>query len=314
MDKQISPLELAVIKTLVYADLFEYPLSLEEIYQYLISPSVVSKSRVEKCVNKLTDQAILESNQSSGGEKSKGTTLYALAGKDKHFVKRSARKKMSYNKTQIALTISFQISKIPWIEAIYLTGSVSMDNAKRHDDIDLMIITAPGRVWLTRLLVNTMLDFQAKRRKPEHTLHAKSHSNKFCLNLWLSLDRLKLNPKHQNLYTAHEVIQAKPIYLKSFQVHDLFLGSNTWVKFFLPHTPLPKLSFWTKRSSSLPFFTNFLDVIEAYSYKIQQLYMYSRKTSERTSPSQAFFHPRNTSELIISQYETRLARLLHNLK
>lgn len=107
---------------------------------------------------------------------------------------------------------------------IALSGARAMNNASLADDIDLMIITAENRLWLTRLLVSFLL-FPWLRR-------GQKISRRLCLNLWL--DESALVIKTQNLYTAHEICQLKPLYNRD-QTYQKFISANLWYKQFLPN-------------------------------------------------------------------------------
>jgi hypothetical protein len=111
---------------------------------------------------------------------------------------------------------------IPWVKLVALTGARAMNNASLADDIDLMIITAENRLWLTRLLLVILL-FPWLRR-------GQKISRRLCLNLWL--DESALSLKQQNLYTAHEICQLKPLYNRD-QTYQKFINANLWVKTFL---------------------------------------------------------------------------------
>jgi hypothetical protein len=111
---------------------------------------------------------------------------------------------------------------IPWVRLVALTGTRAMDNARADDDIDLMIITAANRLWLTRLLLTCLL-FPWLRR-------GKQIARRLCLNLWLDETALAITP--QNLFTAHEICQAVPLYNQD-KTYEKFIKANQWVKQYL---------------------------------------------------------------------------------
>jgi len=41
-----------------------------------------------------------------------------------------------------------------------------MNNAKRSDDIDFLIVTGANRLWLTRALAVLLIELLGRRRKP----------------------------------------------------------------------------------------------------------------------------------------------------
>jgi hypothetical protein len=116
------------------------------------------------------------------------------------------------------------LSLIPWIKLVCVTGALAMNNAEPADDIDLMIVTSANRLWLTRLLV-LIFGFPWLRR-------GRKINDRLCFNLWL--DETALPLKERNLYTAHELCQAKPIFDRD-NTYQKFIQANLWYKRFLPN-------------------------------------------------------------------------------
>ncbi|MEK7127252.1 MAG: nucleotidyltransferase domain-containing protein, partial [Patescibacteria group bacterium] len=57
------------------------------------------------------------------------------------------------SKLELAKKIISKLKNISFVEAIFVTGSVAANNATEKADIDLMVITKPNTLWLTRLLI-----------------------------------------------------------------------------------------------------------------------------------------------------------------
>src|SRR5690349_19112684 len=53
---------------------------------------------------------------------------------------------------QVASAVSL-LQMIPWIDGVFVTGSLAMNSVTPNDDIDFLIVTQPQRLWLTRLWV-----------------------------------------------------------------------------------------------------------------------------------------------------------------
>lgn len=56
------------------------------------------------------------------------------------------------------------IQKIPEVHLIGLSGSCTMGNADKQDDIDIFIITAPGRLWTARFLILLIAALSGQKR------------------------------------------------------------------------------------------------------------------------------------------------------
>jgi len=101
-----------------------------------------------------------------------------------------------------------------------------VENSEEGDDIDLMIVTSPQRLWLTRGLVVVFLLLTGQYRRPEKI------KDKVCPNLMFSEEVLEF-PDH-DLFTAHEIVQMLPIYDR-LNTYQKFLQANSWIKDFLPN-------------------------------------------------------------------------------
>ena len=67
------------------------------------------------------------------------------------------REKISEKKFLIAKKAARILFKIPTIKFVGVTGSLAMMNANENSDIDLMIITSRGTLWLSRLVILVLL-------------------------------------------------------------------------------------------------------------------------------------------------------------
>lgn len=294
------------MRAVCYADIFEYALTKRQLYQFYVGKTKLSLHTFDKYVANLVKAGLLAQHTKTekGGEQGK-YHYYALSDKRGVFHTTFSRHKYSNYKTLKTRKLLNYIKMVPWVRAVLVTGSLAMNNAKADDDIDFMIITAPQRMWLTRLCLTLLLDTLRLRRKPESVHHqGREVTDKMCLNLYMSTDNLLV--KKQNLYTAHEIAQARLIYNRN-HTYEQFLAANNWIYRFLPHSPRPK--------TKLPAHTNerrggpidqLLTGVDQWAYSLQKKYMHSKVTTELVLPNQAFFHPLDRSQLILQAFDTRL--------
>src|SRR3990167_1894552 len=120
-------LNTAILKTVLYADIFDFPLTKKEIWNRLTpEKEIISKKEFERSINKIT-------------KLQKINTFYVLSDKD-HLIKiRKKKEKWSETKLIRAQKISKFLSIIPCVLLIGVSGSVAVGNASREDDIDLFI-------------------------------------------------------------------------------------------------------------------------------------------------------------------------------
>ncbi len=196
-----------ILKTLHYADIFDYPLTAEEIRKYAVEP-------LEDA-----DPTSLSELRGAGG-------YYCLPGREEIVELRRRRERWSEPKLGKAQRIAGFLKFIPWIKLVGVTGALAMGNSDEEDDIDLMIITSSGRLWLTRGLVVTFLLLTGQYRR------ANKIKNRICPNLMLSEKALEFPDR--DLFTAHEIVQMKPIFERD-NAYQKFLQANNWVKDFLPN-------------------------------------------------------------------------------
>jgi len=256
--------------TLRYASFFNSRLTLKQLHHWLISPHTSSISQLKKTLS-LHPQL-------------KKKLISSISSQQKKIYKQ----KMSSLKPFLSFLKFF-----PTIRFVGLTGSLAILNSTPEDDIDLLIVTSPHTLWLTRLLLFPFLLFFNHRRPGK--LH---RPNDLCLNLWIDQSNLVLPSSKQNLYTAHELLQMKPL-LDRGQTYSDFISSNSWVSQHLANA-------YHVQTSSLPspkpnpfkvlnLFSLILSPLNLLAYLTQRIYMSSKITTETVTLFQAYFHPKDFS-------------------
>jgi hypothetical protein len=275
----------AVLKTVIYAAIFDYPLTRSEIHARLIHPVATSKHQTNAAIDQLT----------TTGHISEASGYYFLAGKDHTVTTRKRRLKSSTAKYLKAAALAKKLAHIPGVKAIFLTGAVTCDNAEADDDIDLMIITASNSLWTTRFLITAYLELKGIRRRPNQTFV----KDLMCPNLYLAESALRLPQAHQNVYTANEICLAKPLYDPN-NLSDQFKTANKWLIRFLANTPVSGKGKIKKQS------TINSGLLETISFQLQRAYMASKITRETIEPNRAHFHPQDTGGRILHAYQKEL--------
>jgi hypothetical protein len=306
----MTEIEKAILKTIIYADIFDYPLTAEEIYKYLIvdeeyphprgvsslhpggeKPGVsITFNTVAAMISELQEKQLI----------CYADGLYMLAGKQKLATLRRRREKASRAKMLLAENLAQKLIKIPYVLGVFVTGALSMQNTDENEDIDLMIITKRNRLWTTRLLVTTYLEWKGIRRRP--IPHPRGVKDKFCVNMYLDESALAVPENMQNLYTAHEIVQVKPLIHRG-QIYERFLTANRWAKDYLPQAIK-----WDTSHAEPKVLTK-QGIGENIAFQIQAIYMKFRMTRESISPHAAFFHPRDTSSQVLKQYNKSLDKI-----
>ena len=292
-----STFEEAIIKTLVYADIFDYPLRKEEIRKWMIKVKS-QKSKVKNTIKKL--KIIKRQNE-----------RFFLKGRENIVKLRKEREKYSQEKFRIARRVVFWLKFIPTVRFIGITGALAINNAKKEDDIDLFIITSKGLLWTTRLLTTLLIDILGIRRRP----YDREVNNKICLNMFMDEDCLTISPKAQDLFSAHEVIQVKPLYNKD-KTYEKFIIANWCVRKYLPNAISIKYQSVSRRTSikhkqnSLLhcYIVILLNSAEIVLKKLQLWYMRKRQTTEVIRDGIIRFHPQDARVWVLRKYKKRLMR------
>jgi len=260
----------AVDQTIAYSAFFSFPLLPQEIHFWLISNQRTSFDTIKK-------------------------HLPPVNPKTKKL--RQSLAKNTLHKEKIALQLASLVRYLPGIELLALTGSVAIGNAKKNDDIDLLVVTKPHLLWLTRPVFLFLLNlFFRRRRHPQTDPHQVR--NLFCPNLWLDTTALKVPKYKQNLYTAHEVLQIKPLFDRG-HVYQNFLLANRWSAKYLANaysflkTPSPE----SHSKSSI--FTYIVAPLNLFLFLAQYSYMFRHKTTEHVTLHSAYFHKKDLSPKLI---------------
>lgn len=205
--------ERAILKTVLYADLFEYPLTIREIAHYL-GETIDGKEPV---------QALLSAPTWLNGMIVQSGEYITLRGRESLVNRRLARARSSVRLWRRAGFYGRVLSNLPFVRMVAITGALAMDNSDERDDVDILIVTAPTRVWLARLFAILVV------------YAAKFTATRLCPNYVLSQDVLALEPR--TIYVAHEFAQMVPLF--GFSVYGQMRSANPWVKQHLPNADCP---------------------------------------------------------------------------
>ncbi len=128
------------------------------------------------------------------------------------------------------LKTTFQ--SIPFVEQIFLCNSISFNALDKNSDIDLFIITEPGRIRTVKF--RSMLLFTLKWAKR----FWKKIRKKICLSFFITSDSQNLYPislSSLDIYLAYRIAHLVLIYQPDGKENNSFFESNKWVKGILPN-------------------------------------------------------------------------------
>jgi hypothetical protein len=273
--------DIAIVKTLSYRAFFNYPMSYYQLSTFLITNKKIDIHRHYQAVKRLAkNKKIFTLDDGS----------FVISGINPlSWKERYLNSKRIIEDNSRALNL---LSKIPWIKLISITGAVAAFNADTKDDLDIFIITAKKRVWITRLFVFLILKTIGKYPKD------KDIENKVCPNLYIDETALRWSEPKRNVYIAHEIYMMHPI-LNKEDTYFKFIKENMWIKdFFANFTADYNLPTQKLKSGSLS-----LDKIEQLLMKTQVMYMKKKQTKEQVTEAFIHFNKNDWSDKILSSYK-----------
>ncbi|MBK9782502.1 MAG: hypothetical protein IPP55_21135 [Anaerolineales bacterium] len=241
-----TSLESAVLETLAYSDVFDYPLTLGELHRYL-----TCLAEMEEMQNRIN---ILSAVGTFDG-------YYFLSHRRSIVGVRREREAASRSAFKRAIVYGRLLGVFPFVRMVALTGSLAVLNLSKDADMDYMLITQPGRLWLARAFVVTFGRFM------------RLFGDRICVNLLISKSALAWHS--HDLYSAREMCQMIPI--TGMEVYFQLRQLNVWIKSFLPnaesfpvHTPVVKeVNSLFQKSIEFFFRGKIGDILEAWAMKFQ---------------------------------------------
>jgi len=228
-------LRTSIVKVLAYFDLFEYPLSKEEIYAFL--DKQVDKTDLKSSLAKL----------SAEGNIFKFNEFYSIKNDPVLVKKRLKENAQAQSLLITAHRISKFLFRFPYIKGIGISGSLSKNVANEESDIDYFIITKANRLWIAR----TITHFFKK------LTFITGHQHWYCMNYYVDESALQIEEK--NIFTATELVTLMPVCGNGTMQN--FFNANDWAKLYFPNyklsevTTAPK-SFHTGLSKLVEFLFN----------------------------------------------------------
>ncbi|HSK89459.1 MAG TPA: hypothetical protein VK880_13940 [Anaerolineales bacterium] len=198
----------SVFHTLAYSDVFDYPLTAGEVYYYLTSMS----ASLKEVTQALADETLF----------TRVDDYFTLRGREKIVEIRKRRLEVAKRLWPSAARYGRIIARQPFVRMVAITGSLAMNNTDEGKDVDFMIVTAPGRLWICRALSLLVGRF------------AKLEGVNLCPNYLVTIDALEL--QERSLYVAHELAQMIP--LSGMEIYREMCRLNSWMAEYLPNASM----------------------------------------------------------------------------
>lgn len=200
--------EHALLRSVIYASIFDYPLTLEQLHESLIGERADSSAIAAWYAASPALQAAIEF-------------------RDGYYFPRGRRDLLALRRTREGVSRAVLrglhrplrlVLAMPFVRMVALSGSLAHLNAEREADLDLFVVTAPGRVWSVTTAVLALARAFGWRRR-------------LCLNYVVSERQLAVSP--EDLFSANQIVHLRP--LCGAAVYRRFLDANRFVTDYYPN-------------------------------------------------------------------------------
>ena len=292
------PLKNDILRTLLYFDIWSYPLDSKELYTFLPVGSItLDQFRQELATLTLGDVLLGKDG------------YYFVGNRTPDIVDERRRREKHADGMWFWARVSMHlIKRFPFVRAVFVSGELSKNVTQKGSDVDFFILTEPNRLWIARtLLIGFKKLFLFNKKKY------------FCLNSFVSTARLELEDR--SIYTAVEIATLKPLF--NMQAFLQYLDANRWIKDYFPNFDisnftLPRVS---ERKSLLQWFLELpfqvLDATRLDRYLMKSMSEiwaaryphFDERTREkifRCTPTESRAYVGNFEDEILALYERRL--------
>ena len=297
----MSGIKKNILATLAYFDLFNYPLTADEVFLFL--PVKCDIDDFEYAINcMLIDRLIFRFEK-----------FYTL--KNDYFLieRRINGNKKASELIVTAKKVSNLLIRFPFVRGIAISGSLSKNYADEDSDIDLFIITAKNKLWIARTLMHCF--------KKLTFLVNKQHY--FCMNYYIDEKELQIHEK--NTYTAIEIATLMPLHGDT--TFEQFYLANAWTRDYLPNKCMRLSTAKSVKGSSFKHITEWLfnnrlgDIMDTRLFKItaqrwrKKMELKKMNTRGFVMGMDAGKHyakpdPRNFQDKLIMKYQSKVSQLL----
>ncbi len=201
--------------TLLYFDMFDFAPTLLELEKWLItkkySTQKLQLSTLQKALS--NDPRITEKEG-----------FFFINGRKQLVQKRKTKYNFTDKKWKHARPFLRLIALMPGVQGIWLTNSMGWGNAQKNSDVDLFIITAPGKIWTTRFFTTALMKIFQQRP------HEQDEEKAICLSMYLSANHLNIETYKigkEDIHFTYWSNQIYPIY--DTGQFEQFQGANPWL-------------------------------------------------------------------------------------
>lgn len=212
----------SLMASIRFFDLFDFPLTAEEVMEYLYKyPNPLHIKELKATLD----------HQIKQGKLAEIKGHFILPGREQIIETRRTRKFVAekfWNRTKL---YGHYMRSIPFVRMIAVCNNLAYDNSGEQSDIDLFIVVRPGRMWLARFLMTVVLHFFGVRR------YADKIAGRFCLSFFVTSNQMDMSQfelKPEDPYLAYWTKNLKPIF-GSLAYRDFRDKNQEWLSTYGLH-------------------------------------------------------------------------------
>jgi len=285
-DDRRNSLELAVVRTVLYAHTFRFPMRIDELHRALLETSA-KPGEVATVIADRRDERIARDGE-----------FVFMRGENGLVEKRNAATKLHIameRRHRIALRC---LARLPGLKLLALSGGASHRNSTQSQDIDLFVVTRRG--WLYTVYASVILLSRLLGRR-----------RVFCANYLVDEDHLAFEAR--DLFSASELVHLRP--LEPSPTLFVMWDQNVWIRRFYPNaTPHSPRSIWSptgteRAASNLATWlgTPFVKLVEPicralFKRKLSRQFSGAEPGNLQLETGRLKLHPEDQRERVLDRY------------
>ncbi len=220
---KINSLNKAILATVVWFDVLDYPLTVAEIARYLYWPKHTKPVATHDIENALESNYLKARLASQNG-------FYFLVGHNQLVTLRAQRHNITIPYWKKATKVARRLQAVPFLDSLALCNLFAFNNKKTTSDIDTFIVVRDGRIWTARFLATALTAFLGQWR------HGHNVAGQLCLSFYLtdrdmSLNSIKSEP--YDIYLNYWI--ASLGWIIEGKRNEDFMLANSWIASDMPN-------------------------------------------------------------------------------
>lgn len=221
-------LEDAIVKTVAFFDVLEYPLTVQEVSDRLLG-YVASESDILVCLRG-TDRLIMM----------RGYVVFP--GRERLIEQRLSQVAADQRLWKRVRKYAWVFRVVPFVQEVYICNRLAITQGTDESDIDVFVVARQGRMFFVRTLLLGLFQLFGVRR------HGSRVAGRFCLSFFVdssSRDLEGFSDSSSDVYFAYWLLLLRPLF-----AHEDIRFSNPWLEKYFPRELVIRQAQQTQSSGS----------------------------------------------------------------